>query len=55
MCALVTRGAAALKLRQDTLTQSMNTIEKKVNALGVAEASVPQRDRALPGENIWDK
>ena len=40
---LTMRGEAALKLRQDTLTQSMNTIEKKVNALGVAEASVQQR------------
>ncbi len=40
---LTMRGDAALKLRQDTLAQSMNTIEKKVNALGVAEASVQQR------------
>ena len=40
---LTMRGDAALKLRQDTLTQSMSTIEKKVNALGVAEASVQQR------------
>lgn len=37
------RPEAAVKLRQDTLTQSMNTIEKKVNGLGVAEASVQQR------------
>ncbi|HLJ51047.1 MAG TPA: protein translocase subunit SecD [Bryobacteraceae bacterium] len=34
---------AAVKLRQDTITQSMNTIEKKVNGLGVAEASVQAR------------
>ena len=40
---LTMRREAALKLRQDTLTQSMNTIEKKVNGLGVAEASVQQR------------
>ncbi|MBZ5636633.1 MAG: protein translocase subunit SecD [Acidobacteriia bacterium] len=40
---LTMRGDAALKLRQDTLTQSMSTIEKKVNGLGVAEASVQQR------------
>ncbi len=33
----------ALKLRQDTLTQSMNTIEKKINGLGLAESSVQQR------------
>ena len=37
------RREAALKLRQDTLTQSISTIEKKVNGLGVAEASVQQR------------
>jgi len=37
------RKEAALKLRQDTLVQSMHTIEKKVNGLGVAEASVQQR------------
>jgi len=37
------RTEASLKLRQDTLAQSMNTIEKKVNGLGVAEASVQQR------------
>ena len=28
----------AVKLRHDTLTQSVNTIEKKVNGLGVAKA-----------------
>lgn len=32
-----------LKLRQDTLIQSMNTIEKKINGLGLAESSVQQR------------
>jgi len=37
------RREAALKLRQDTLRQTMNTLEKKVNGLGVAEASVQQR------------
>ncbi|MBZ5607266.1 MAG: protein translocase subunit SecD [Acidobacteriia bacterium] len=40
---LTMRGDAVPKLRQDTLTQSMQTIEKKVNGLGVAEASVQQR------------
>ena len=34
---------AAVKLRQDTLMQSVNTIQKKVNGLGVAEASVQER------------
>lgn len=37
------RKEAALKLREDTLLQSVNTIEKKVNGLGVAEASVQRR------------
>ena len=33
----------ALKLKDDTLTQSINTIEKKINGLGLAESSVQQR------------
>jgi len=37
------RTEAAIKLKQDTLTQSINTLEKKVNGLGVAEASIQQR------------
>ena len=40
---LTIRREAALRLRQDTIAQSINTIEKKVNGLGVAEASVQQR------------
>ena len=36
------RKEPALKLHQDTLTQSIHTMEKKVNGLGVAEASVQQ-------------
>ena len=40
---LTMKTSEALKLRQDTLTQSMNTIEKKINALGLAESSVQQR------------
>lgn len=40
---LTMKTSEALKLRQDTLTQSMNTIEKKINALGLAETSVQQR------------
>jgi preprotein translocase subunit SecD len=37
------RREAAVKLRQDTLTQSIRTMERKVNGLGVAEAAVQQR------------
>ena len=40
---LTLKGEAAAKLRQDTLAQSMSTLERKVNGLGVAEASVQQR------------
>ncbi len=40
------KTSESLKLRQDTLTQSMHTIEKKINALGLAESSVQQRGRS---------
>jgi len=40
---LAIRRETAVKLRQDTLTQTMSTLERKVNGLGVAEASVQQR------------
>jgi protein-export membrane protein SecD len=40
---LTMKTSESIKLRQDTLTQSMNTIEKKINALGLAETSVQQR------------
>src|SRR5258708_8611782 len=43
---LTMKTSESLKLRQDTLTQSMNTIEKKINALGLAESSVQQRGRS---------
>ena len=43
---LTIKTSEAIKLRQDTLTQSMNTIEKKINALGLAESSVQQRGRS---------
>jgi preprotein translocase subunit SecD len=36
----------ALKLRKDTVAQTMNTIEKKINGLGLAESAVQQRGRA---------
>jgi len=37
------RRESAIKLREDTLLQSISTIERKVNGLGVAEASVQRR------------
>jgi preprotein translocase subunit SecD len=37
------RKEAAIRLRKDTLAQSIATIEKKINGLGVAEASAQQR------------
>lgn len=37
------RPEAAAKLRNDTLVQTIATLEKKVNGLGVAEASVQKR------------
>lgn len=46
------RPEAAVKLREDTLTQSMNTIEKKVNGLGVAEASVQRRGGSNSADEI---
>ncbi len=36
----------ALKLKQDTLTMSINTIEKKINGYGVSEATVQERGGA---------
>jgi preprotein translocase subunit SecD len=38
--------SAALKLKQDALTQSINTIEKKINGLGLAESSVQPQGRS---------
>ena len=40
---LTMRREAAVALRQETLARTMDTLEKKVNGLGVAEASVQQR------------
>ena len=37
------KPSSAIKLKQDTLTQSMHTIENKINGLGLAEASVQAR------------
>jgi len=50
---LTMKPSEALKLRQDTLTQSMHTIEKKINALGLAESSVQQRGAAMPKRSFW--
>lgn len=36
----------ALKLKQDTLTQTRNTIERKINGYGLAESSVQERGRS---------
>ena len=40
---LTMRQVAAVELRRNTLTQSIQTMERKVNGLGVAEASVQAR------------
>lgn len=40
---LTMRTSEALKLEKDTVTQTKNTIEKKINGLGLAEATVQQR------------
>src|SRR6476620_7047065 len=40
---LTIKPTEALRVRTDTLTQSINTIEKKINGLGLAESSVQPR------------
>jgi len=40
---LTIKPSEALRLKADTLTQSTNTIEKKINGLGLSEATVQQR------------
>ncbi|HXF27038.1 MAG TPA: protein translocase subunit SecD [Verrucomicrobiae bacterium] len=40
------KPSSALKLKDDTLTQTMHTIERKINGLGLTESSVQQRGRA---------
>ena len=40
---LTLQQSYALKLKADTLTQSINTIDKKINGLGLSESSVQQR------------
>jgi len=51
---LTMKASEALRVRADTLTQCINTIEKKINGLGLAESSVQQRGESqilvtLPG------
>jgi preprotein translocase subunit SecD len=43
---LTMKTSEALKLKQDTLTQTKNTIQKKVDGLGLAETSVQERGGA---------
>ena len=43
---LTMKPSEALRLRQDALTQSINTIEKKINGLGLSESTVQQRGRS---------
>jgi preprotein translocase subunit SecD len=40
---LTMKPSESLKLRKDTVTQSQNTIEKKINGLGLTESSVQER------------
>ncbi len=51
---LTMKPSEALRVRADTLTQSINTIEKKINGYGLAESSVQPRGESqilvtLPG------
>jgi len=51
---LTMKPTEALRVRADTLTQSINTIEKKINGYGLAESSVQPRGESqilvtLPG------
>jgi preprotein translocase subunit SecD len=43
---LTMQASYALKLRADTLTQSMSSIEKKINGMGLSETTVQQRGGA---------
>jgi protein-export membrane protein SecD len=43
---LTMKPTAALKLKDDTMTQTMATIERKINALGLAESSVQKTGRS---------
>jgi len=43
---LTMKATEALKLKQDTMSQTMATIERKINALGLAESSVQPTGRS---------
>jgi len=48
------KASEALRVRSDTVSQTINTVEKKINGLGLAESSVQQRGESqilvtLPG------
>jgi preprotein translocase subunit SecD len=43
---LTMKPSESLKLKQDTMTQTMATIERKINALGLAESSVQPTGRS---------
>jgi preprotein translocase subunit SecD len=43
---LTMKPTQSLKLKQDTMTQTMATIERKINALGLAESSVQPTGRS---------
>src|ERR1700689_1366852 len=43
---LTMKPSESLKMKQDTLTQTMSTIERKINALGLAESSVQPTGRS---------
>src|SRR5579863_1995857 len=43
---LTMKPSESLKMKQDTLTQTMSTIERKINALGLAESSVQTTGRS---------
>lgn len=47
---LTMKPSEALRMRQDVLVQTKNTIEKKINGLGIAENSVQQRRSDVDGE-----
>lgn len=43
---LTMKPSEAIRLKDDAITQSMNTIEKKINGLGLSESSVQKRGRS---------
>jgi preprotein translocase subunit SecD len=45
-CRLNIKAAAALKLKHDTITKTMATIERKINGLGLTESSVQPTGRS---------